>query len=257
MTLPTMGAPVAHPVRLPRTPERPTAVRVPTVAQAVGVMAFALVYIAIAVAGVLGIAFLFGVQGSTFELVTSVGIVANGAALFAVWLHLIRRRGYRWVDLGLGRPSWRILHVLWQAPVLMVAAAVFTGVTLQLVFGGNPPTAGSTALAAALGMPPLLILLAWVVVAVVTPFVEEIIFRGILFRSLDGRMHAVWAVLLGGLVFGAAHVIPAALPYVTALGIGLCLVTLFHRNIWASILIHSFNNSVVFLLILVGVKSAA
>ncbi len=256
MNLPAPSEPLAERAHIAHSPRAIPAVRIPTVPEAVRVMLFALGYIVLAIGAVVGVAYLFRLQGSTFGLVTSVGIEANLAALFAVWFHLVKKRRYRWADLGLTAPSWRILHILWQAPVLLVVSVVFAGLALQLFFGDDPPSSSSSAATAALGMPAVFMVLAWFVVGVLTPFVEEIVFRGVLFRALNQRMPAIWAVILGGIIFGAAHVAPPALPYVTAVGIGLCLVTLFHRNIWASILIHAFNNSMVFLLIVAGVKSA-
>jgi len=61
-------------------------------------------------------------------------------------------------------------------------------------------------------------------VLVVAPVSEELVFRGILLRSLCRRMPAAAAVFVGGLVFGIAHVIgdPGSypvLPILVALGV--------------------------------------
>jgi uncharacterized protein len=64
------------------------------------------------------------------------------------------------------------------------------------------------------------------VVAIITPFVEEVFFRGLLYRSLRNAMAIVPACLVGGALFGVIHreyslsVIPELVFY----GVALCLL---------------------------------
>ena len=93
------------------------------------------------------------------------------------------------------------------------------------------------------GVLPVLAL--WVLAAVLTPLWEEVLFRGILFQALARRMPWFLAALLGAAVFAAIHIAPPALAYVFVLGLSCCLLLRFHGNLWAPIILHAVNNTIV------------
>lgn len=74
------------------------------------------------------------------------------------------------------------------------------------------------------------------------PIIEEIIFRGILFSSLNRFISGGWVVLITSLYFGLWHSNPIQIVYTTILGLILGLVYAATRNIFFPILIHLFNN---------------
>lgn len=84
------------------------------------------------------------------------------------------------------------------------------------------------------------------------PFFEELLFRGTLLRwiqaRLPGRRGTAAAVLGSGLLFGAIHLQPLAMPTLTTLGLVLGAVFLRARSIWAAIGLHALWNGSVFLL---------
>jgi membrane protease YdiL (CAAX protease family) len=92
---------------------------------------------------------------------------------------------------------------------------------------------------------------------VAAPVAEELLFRGLLFRTIrDGfakrwRRSAPWiAALISGVIFGGIHYSPAAanqnnfLPVLMALGVLLALAYNFSGTIYVNILIHSINNAI-------------
>lgn len=167
-----------------------------------------------------------------------------------LWLVVKRSRTLTAVSLGFCRPSWRLLHLLWQIPVIMLVALVVNGVVIVVFFaGGGSSDVESTVgnLQAMGGGAPALVGLL-LLGAVVTPLWEEVLFRGILFQALAQRMPWFLAALVGGGVFAAVHIAPIALAYVFVIGFAACLLFRFHRNLWASIILHIVNNSVVILL---------
>lgn len=90
------------------------------------------------------------------------------------------------------------------------------------------------------------------------PIIEEVIFRGLLFRGLMSRNHkwtAVPACLLSGLLFAGMHVFPAAIAngdiseliYLASylpMGITFAVCVYKTKNIFGGILLHAFNNIV-------------
>ncbi|OQB23737.1 MAG: CAAX amino terminal protease self- immunity [Firmicutes bacterium ADurb.Bin182] len=80
--------------------------------------------------------------------------------------------------------------------------------------------------------------------AIVTPAVEEIIFRGLIFTRLKKGMPAVIAVLISAAVFGLMHGHVVWMSYGFIIGLLLVLVFLKYRSLAAPILLHiSFNAS--------------
>ncbi|MFN8037088.1 MAG: CPBP family intramembrane glutamic endopeptidase [Acidimicrobiia bacterium] len=96
-------------------------------------------------------------------------------------------------------------------------------------------------------------------VVVVAPAAEELIFRGILLRSLQRRAPVVWAVFGSGLVFGLAHVLGdpsvgsfVALPALVGLGVLNGVLAVRSGDLRRSMLVHAGFNGAAVLAILVG-----
>jgi uncharacterized protein len=77
---------------------------------------------------------------------------------------------------------------------------------------------------------------------VFAPFVEEIFFRGFLFQGFRQKYGWVSAMLVSSVIFGAAHLDPAAL--IPTFVLGLVLAYLFHRSnsLWPGIILHLLIN---------------
>lgn len=94
-----------------------------------------------------------------------------------------------------------------------------------------------------LGLRLLLVL----VVATLGPFVEELLFRGVLLSALMQRCRAGWAVAGCSLLFGLVH-LPGlewqwfALPDLVLLAVLLAWLRLRSASIWPAVLAHSCNN---------------
>ena len=88
-------------------------------------------------------------------------------------------------------------------------------------------------------------------VAVIPAFVEEITFRGALYRSLRGA-RPVRAILLSGFMFGAMHMNFNQFVYATGLGIIMAFLIEATGSIWSSIILHFCinGNSVVMMALL-------
>ena len=82
-----------------------------------------------------------------------------------------------------------------------------------------------------------------VLMAVVTaPIVEELIFRGCIYRFLKARYGAIFAMFCSSLVFGLIHFNISSLPSLIVLGIFLCISYERAGNIMAPIFFHALFN---------------
>src|SRR5438309_613631 len=178
-------------------------------------------------------------------------VVAYGVDLGLIWLFVGVRRHGRLRDLGLRLPHWPWL--LAALPALIVAWIV-EGVLGELgtSFLPTSPNNQCHAIQSDYGSALALGLLS---VAVVAPVVEEILFRGVVFGWLRGRVPVPAAVVLSAMVFSLAHLgwreWSLLLP---VLGIGCVLAILYHysRSLWPGILVHSSINTVATLVVLLG-----
>ncbi len=90
------------------------------------------------------------------------------------------------------------------------------------------------------------------VICLLAPVLEEAIFRGYVYAGMRRRLRAPAAVLGSALLFGLLHNNLAVLAPVTLIG-GVSAV-LYERNLslWPSIICHALNNTLVFMLLLLG-----
>lgn len=80
----------------------------------------------------------------------------------------------------------------------------------------------------------------WLYVGLGAPVFEEILFRGLLMRSLEPYGKRM-AILVSALLFGFYHGNPVQAPYAALVGLVLGYVAMEHNIVWAMVL-HMFNN---------------
>jgi len=83
----------------------------------------------------------------------------------------------------------------------------------------------------------------FVTVALAAGVCEEIMFRGVVFTALVQRVPLVWAAVLSGLLFAAAHVDPWSFVELWAVGIGLGLLFYRTRSLWPNMVAHTTFNA--------------
>jgi len=170
------------------------------------------------------------------------------AAQVLALLILSRRHGLSLVAaFGLGRlhRSWRD-HVVSAALVagLFLATRVATtlyGAAARLAGWEPPPSQDLTALFGA-GLPGFA--LAIVMVAVVAPVIEELVFRGVVQGSL--ARFGPWVAIAGSAaVFGAFHLSLQWFVPIAILGLSLGWLAWFRKGLWPPIVLHIVYNAVV------------
>lgn len=80
-------------------------------------------------------------------------------------------------------------------------------------------------------------------VAIFGPIIEELIFRGILFTTLNQYMSGIWKVVISSVCFELWHENPMQMVYTGILGLGIGLAYSTTRNMWYPMMIHLFNNT--------------
>ena len=96
--------------------------------------------------------------------------------------------------------------------------------------------------------------IAFLVLVVIAPIFEEIIFRGWLYGKLRAKMEAPIAIVIVSLLFGIMHFQWNVGVNVFALSVVLCALREITGTIYAGILTHMIKNGVAFyLLYLVGI----
>lgn len=182
------------------------------------------------------------------KVVLIVASIAAAAAVMALIVHWI------WPALwsvaeppGLGFVHARKRSDYLIAVVLGVVLLFLGGVLTHFLAHGHPVHQDIGVLfgKSTPGLRILLILMA----VCAAPFVEELVFRGVLLSGLMRRMSAGWAILVSALVFGCAHLPDFkfawfAIPALVIMGLALAWLRLRSRSLWPSMVLHATNNLV-------------
>lgn len=209
-------------------------------------IAYAVTFVGANVLG-LGLRYVVGVH---FQVGASVLLV--DAALLAGLVPLRRQRGLSLEDLGLRRtPSARSLWL-----VLLAFLAYITLTALwALAFLPHSATRAARDLSGAHQPSTFEIVLAVVAISASAPIVEEIFFRGLLYRSLRNRLPILQAALAAGLLFGLVHITGyplITLPVKAAFGVIACLLYERTGSLLPGMALHSFVDASVVDIALTG-----
>ena len=176
----------------------------------------------------------------------SVGRAAFGAlvmvaAIFgSVYLIVVRRRGLRWAEIGLGRIGRRPLALAALIGVALVPVVSVTEALLGLSFEDT-----MIRLIAPEGFTWWGLIGAVVFLGVITPIAEEVYFRGIVYGWLRSRLRVALAAPASAALFAATHFVypwPMML-MVAGLGVIFALAYEISGSLWAPIAIHATYNS--------------
>ncbi|HEX4662093.1 MAG TPA: CPBP family intramembrane glutamic endopeptidase [Candidatus Saccharimonadales bacterium] len=175
----------------------------------------------------------------------------------AVFIPYMRRRGWSLRQLiGLTRyPRW--YDPLMTVPAYIVYFVIATALTLAVRiwlpqvnldqaqdFGIQHPTSA------------LSYVLVFLMLVVIPPLCEELLFRGFLFGTLLKGFPTVVAVLVTSLLFGIAHGQINVFLDTFALSLVLCFLRLKTGSIWAGIGLHTLKNLVAFVLLyVIGIQA--
>lgn len=169
--------------------------------------------------------------------------LSTGVVLWLVGVTwALRRRGWSWADLGLGRPPRALGPLAWQVPVAWLVVMMLTTVVgSQLMEPGKSNVEAPAGAALALGPVAILGLLAAVVV--IGPLVEEIIFRRVLLGWLEARVGTVLAIVVQAALFAVMHGVPQAMVLTFFLGLATGILVRLHSSLWPAVVLHGAHNA--------------
>lgn len=184
-------------------------------------------------------------QNPSSTLAASLGSAALEvvALIGSVYLLGVRRRGRGWQSVGLRSPSpgwWRAAVAI---GVVVIPLSGLIALAIQKILGlpaENPQL--PFLVPEGLNVPGALAML--LLGGVIAPFAEELLFRGVLYAWLRGRL-GVWpAILISAAIFGVVHGEVSVGVAAGVLGAILAWVYERSRSLWPAVLIHAINNSV-------------
>lgn len=194
--------------------------------------------------------------------VALLGLIGYGPSV-AWWWYSMKRwaggGGFRTRLAAAGvRPSWSDIGwgpLIWLGTLLVQVAVTAVVLIFDVPIASNTDDVGELA-------SDRTYTIAIVITAVVAaPLVEELVFRGIVLRSLLSRTPAVVAIVVQGVLFGVAHVDPVrgvgnvGLAVVLSMvGVAFGAAAYLLRRVGPTIVAHAFFNGFVMLLLLSGVR---
>lgn len=165
------------------------------------------------------------------------GLAAIGGVVAAV---AVRVRSAAAVGLRRTSRGWVLLGLAAGVLVWLLNRFVVLGYMFLTGDFGNPQQAMADT-AAPGGLSLVLILLAG---AVLVPFAEELLFRGVVYGALR-RYRVLVATVASALLFGLAHGVNAVLPAAIILGVVAAVLYERSRSIWPAVIAHAVNNGIV------------
>lgn len=188
--------------------------------------------------------------GSILLLVGSLGltwiwpfvIVISAPMIILPVAWALHHRGWHWKDLGFVRGRISSWHLLWEVPLLW-SLAMIIGVTMGTLVGISPSSeAGGARTVADLELTPLL--LTALVVVLIFPALEEVVFRRVLYSWVEQKTGPLVATLLSAAAFGMVHTVPAVVLVQFLIGLGAGYLVRRHCSLWAPLALHAFNNAI-------------
>jgi len=183
------------------------------------------------------------------DLSVQIAISLLSLAPTLIWLVAKgRRAGLTAASIGLttrdlpANVVWGITGYAVALPLVYLASVLSSWVFRSVQ---SPPHPVIAELVATRG--PLFLVLMFLQVAVIPPFSEELMFRGVFFRALSARMAAPAAVILTSALFAILHPqLPLGFLGIFVLGMIFNLLALSRGSLVPGMVAHALNNGVIF-----------
>lgn len=169
--------------------------------------------------------------------------IQSAIPMAAVYLVVIRRRGLSWQDLGLRAVGSRWIPRAAVIALIALPVVALVNLATQAVTGApfrNP----QLDMLAPEGFTWSGLLGMLVMVGIVAPIVEEIVFRGLLYGWLRPKLGVSLGAGLSALAFAAAHGIGMLIPALFVIGLILTWVYERSGSLWPPIIVHGVFNMV-------------
>lgn len=178
----------------------------------------------------------------------SVFYAISGSAIYLmvggfVWMFIIKRRAVSWRDIGFEpvRPYVILLMIPFSFGLLFLAGVIST--LTSAVFGDVPDASDQLAVTPSTGLSLIDLICLLIIVAIIGPVIEEMVFRGLVFKYVRLKRGLGSALFLSSLAFAATHFIPVLIPVFFVMGYAFGVVAEGTKSLYPAIAIHAFNNA--------------
>jgi sodium transport system permease protein len=175
-----------------------------------------------------------GVLSVPTTLIVYLGFILAPAVIFAAMQRLDFRKLFPLAALD----KRRMASILLLVPAAL-ALSIVANVAQRLVLSAPPD------LAKAVARENISVLTLFVTIGLIGPVVEELFYRGFIFKTLAARMSPVWAVLISSGLFALAHLNAYETLQLFVLGLVLATTMRATGSLAAPILVHIVNNTLV------------
>lgn len=177
-------------------------------------------------------------QGARAQLAQNAGLILIQLAYLIPLIVIFACRRVHPKALGFGRFEWSALGI---GCGLLIASYVFILLhnVILMLLGVDTQGVRILELFSQLDSPVWFILVG----VIFAPLVEELFFRGFLFQGFRQQYGWVKGGLLSSVIFGAAHLDPAA--FLPTAVLGFLLAYMYHRtnSVWVPIILHVLVNA--------------
>lgn len=142
-----------------------------------------------------------------------------------------------------------LAYALAALPVYMVFSMFLHGLMTAVSSRYDPDQAQNVGFAT--GQDGFGLAMVFISLVVIPPIVEEVLFRGFVFKGFQKSFHPVLAAILTSVIFGLAHGQWNVGIDTFALSLALCYLAYKTNSLWPSVLLHSLKNLIAFILVFV------
>jgi membrane protease YdiL (CAAX protease family) len=179
----------------------------------------------------------------------TVFIAANLFALAGLLSLGMRMLGFTWKDLGVKRVAAKYMaFVVPVFVVYMLLSALFTVLATQLLSNFDADQVQELGFSAT---STVTLVATFISLVLITPFLEEVIFRGVLFKGLRKRLPLWAAAFVTSIIFAVAHGQLNVAIDTFALSIFLCVLVEKSDSIWPAVALHMLKNGLAFVLLFI------
>lgn len=175
-------------------------------------------------------------------------MAASYVALFLVYMLIFAiRKKTLWNETGIRKTQFAALPSAFIFGVGLQIATVFIINVLCMLFPAVAESAAAPNESYELLLAESSVLSQFVFMAVATPVIEELVFRGLIYTRMKKGMPKIAAMLLSAVVFGIMHSGAVQFTYAAALGIIMVLIYEKYNSLLPCIFLHAGFNATNFI----------
>lgn len=193
---------------------------------------------------------LFDFERPDKAIFVAIATFTQAAVIIALLKLYLNKIKISWGQLGLRKPHLKMLHLVWMIPIIFILEAAVMASTVA-IFNIPMPEKADTGFSDALREVNIIFsVIAFTSMAVLSPFIEEVIYRSVIYGGLKRKFGLATSILVSSFIFAAFHGSLQLMPYFMVAGITLVFIYEYYKTLWASIFVHIATNSLASLALL-------